>query len=854
MAKPKHDDRDIDIAVIKRGQRGRAKNVTWTWAKFRERAFDPEQDKSHTLPQYLRLSIDEQNKLKDVGSFVGGHFREGKRKRANLIARSILTLDVDQATEKQKDRLLDGTSGIAGYEYIVISTRKHEADKPRLRIVILMNRDVSVEEYGPLARIVASKLFKSVEASMDAVDDVSYRAPQIMYWPSVCKNAEFIAHHNTGKLLDPDDVLEDFGDWQDWSLLPHSEKRGVVRPTGSKKAEDPTLKVGWVGAFCRTYDVPAAIEKYLPEIYTPGDDHSSKPRYTYLLGSSSNGFIIEDDGAFGYSHHGTDPVAERLVNSFDLVRTHLFGAEDTGTNTDDLSPTKWPSFKAMVEFIENDPEVLAAFNPDLEEAFQDLGDEESAIEPTEHEAEVDTLLGPPPKKKKTPLDLMNGKHAIARQAGRTVILTFERDGHVEFGSLADLNLYYANNRVPTAKTSEPLSAWWIRQPDRRTYPGGVAFMPGRTRKGLYNLWQGFSVEPDPDASCKYFLDHLRVIVCKNRKAEYDYLIGWMAHMIQHPEEKPGVAVAMKGVKGAGKDTVGDYLAELFKRHRIKVSQMEHLTGKFNAHQAAALLIHVEEGIWAGDKSAVGPLNSVITSPTIRIEKKGLDTFELDSYCRVIITTNERWAVPATKGERRYAVYEVSGDKAKNTKYFAKIAEEKEGSGPAALLHFLMHYDLTGFDVRNPPETEGLANQKMAGLKGVEKFWYDVLAEGDLPSSDGDYLFPDLENHGDEEPAAGWRETWKRVWSGELYAAYEAWHKKHRHQGEIESSDIVGRMISIMCPSRTRKRKAVGSRGTRREYFYSFPPVRRAREEFATWLESEIEWGDEEENEIDDLLG
>ena len=37
-----------------------------------------------------------------------------------------------------------------------------------------------------------------------------------------------------------------------------------------------------------------------------------------------------------------------------------------------------------------------------------------------------------------------------------------------------------------------------------------------------------------------------------------------------------------------------------------------------------------------------------------------------------------------------------------------------------MLHFLQTYDLTGFDVGIPPDTVGLANQKLAGLRNVER--------------------------------------------------------------------------------------------------------------------------------------
>ena len=118
------------------------------------------------------------------------------------------------------------------------------------------------------ARLLAFLL----DPTMDTVDDVSYRPAQMMYFPSISSDGEFIFHHNPGELCDGEAVLEGFPEWRDFTKLPYSEKQGQKRPS-AKKAEDPTTKPGIIGAFCRAYDIPAAIDKFLPDTYAPDDDH-----------------------------------------------------------------------------------------------------------------------------------------------------------------------------------------------------------------------------------------------------------------------------------------------------------------------------------------------------------------------------------------------------------------------------------------------------------------------------------------------------------------------------------------------------------------------------------------------------
>ena len=149
---------------------------------------------------------------------------------------------------------------------------------------------------------------------------------------------------------------------------------------------------------------------------------------------------------------------------------------------------------------------------------------------------------------------------------------------------------------------------------RRQYPK-VVFEPGGTPAGSFNLWRGFAVQPNAGASCRPFLDHLRANVCRGDTENFKWLIGWLAHMVQPPAEEPGVAIVLRGGCGVGKTLVGNYVGALFPAHHVTVAQPSELTGNFNAHLQNALLIQVEEGFWAGDKSAEGALKNLVTSET-----------------------------------------------------------------------------------------------------------------------------------------------------------------------------------------------------------------------------------------------
>lgn len=422
---------------------------------------------------------------------------------------------------------------------------------------------------------------------------------------------------------------------------------------------------------------------------------------------------------------------------------------------------------------------------------------------------------------------LNERHAVVSIRGKTLIATDRADGGVDFGAERDLHARYANDRVQvTDKRTEPVSAKWMRDPDRRQFLEGVEFAPGGAPPGVLNLWRGWAVEPDPGASCERFLEHVRAVVCGGNRDHADYVLGWLAHMVQRPHEKPGVALVLRGAKGAGKDSVGEYVSRMIgRRHAPTVAQSEHITGRFNARMENALFFHVQEGAWAGDRKAEEVLKYLVTSEFVEIERKGIDSINLRSVLRMFISANAQWVVPASRDERRWAVFEVADSFMGNDAYFRALRAEMNGSGPAALLHFLRSYDLSRFNVRKAPETEGLRNQKLASLRGIHRWWFEVLHSGEI----GTYA---TEHDGEWETDA---QTFGRE---ELRATYLTYMRGRRYDGDTLDSREFGRVLREMLPSLLDRRPRTSAGRVRQ---YVLPPLSTAREEFAAWLGSTLDW-------------
>lgn len=325
----------------------RWKNNEISWDDFCKRV-STTQTTTETVEEYRKMTKPQQDAVKDVGGFVGGHLRGGRRKTGTVLCRSMLTLDMDHGTPD----ILDELSLFHSHEMCVYSTHKHTPEAPRLRLIFPLKRDVSEEEYPALARKVAQ------EIGMDLFDDTTYQPHRLMYWPSTSSNGEYVFRVMDGDILDPDAYLGLYDDWRDVSTWPVSSRESEAVKKAAKQQADPLAKTGAVGAFCRTYPIREAIEKFLPDVYAPS---AMEGRYDYIPADSSAGVIIIDE-KFAYSFHATDPACGQLLNAFDAVRVHKFPDDD---------PKK--SYNAMAEFAVADERVkLRIFEEKRQAAAEDF--------------------------------------------------------------------------------------------------------------------------------------------------------------------------------------------------------------------------------------------------------------------------------------------------------------------------------------------------------------------------------------------------------------------------------------------------------------------------------------------------
>lgn len=146
-------DNEIAIALGKSRKEMRWKNRDIMWSLFIQKL--SETHKTHeTLAEYLKSDKSRQDEIKDIGGFVGGTLSEGRRRADSVLSRSVITLDVDNASRDFWDDFVMYYDNAA----VVYSTHKHSPEKPRLRLAVPLDRPVTPDEYVPIARRIAGNL------------------------------------------------------------------------------------------------------------------------------------------------------------------------------------------------------------------------------------------------------------------------------------------------------------------------------------------------------------------------------------------------------------------------------------------------------------------------------------------------------------------------------------------------------------------------------------------------------------------------------------------------------------------------------------------------------------------------
>lgn len=346
------------------------------------------------------------------------------------------------------------------------------------------------------------------------------------------------------------------------------------------------------------------------------------------------------------------------------------------------------------------------------------------------------------------LENMNKKHAILSHTGQIKVMGTEatrNSNHKEyvFPSTDDFKKRYKNERYFVRKfdaKGKPIlaemdigTAWELWE-HRRQYDG-IDFHPYDDRSSRYdddivwdywddwdsatkeNGWVGEKVKrglskfmdigvlnnlstitQDTDAleGCNLWVHNVRENVLGNYKGEnharfFHYLICWCSRTLtHHGKDRAKIVPVLKGNQGTGKGMFASRYGELFGKHFLHIMNSNQIGQRFNMQMMDALLVYVNEAVFAGSQVIRTLLKGLITEDEIQLEQKYLPSFMGKSHMRFIYSSNEDWVVPIEWDNRRYWMLEVTNSLSGVAKdeYFGRLMKQWDLIGKESLYKFL----------------------------------------------------------------------------------------------------------------------------------------------------------------------
>lgn len=414
---------------------------------------------------------------------------------------------------------------------------------------------------------------------------------------------------------------------------------------------------------------------------------------------------------------------------------------------------------------------------------------------------------------------LNKRYALAR-AGNKALIIDERSEPIGLLPPREFETLYSNIKISDGKKSVALGKYWLHHPNRRQYLDGIVFDPSdNSPPENYNLWNGFAINPDPTKSCDLFLRHLKDVICNGDDDCFNYFIHWLAHLVQHPNKLPGVAICLRSTQGTGKGILMQYIGKIFGRHYTHLMDKSKLLGQFTGHLDKAVFVFADELHWSNNRSDTGVLKGLVTEPTRLMERKNHDAIEVNNYVHLIMASNEALVVPAEIGDRRFFILDVPDTKKGDSSYFDAFGEEMNNGGPEALLAHLQAIDLTEFKAAYFPKTAARADQQLQSLEPIYAWAHELLQQSSINISGLD------------------KDNWPtEVEKSPLYQLYCDWLSRHRSGINPEGVGVMTRKLSSIGI----KTKKLSVNGQRRQG-YSLLPLETLRKNFEVLLGYSIEW-------------
>jgi hypothetical protein len=280
------------------------------------------------------------------------------------------------------------------------------------------------------------------------------------------------------------------------------------------------------------------------------------------------------------------------------------------------------------------------------------------------------------------------------------------------------------------KKMMPASSYWENQTYEQYF--GEVFDPSTNERIVnekVNLWEGLALNP-VKGNCDVLINFIRNNIGSGNETYYDWLVGYMSHIVREPKNKETHIVALIGEPGCGKSSFIKILERIFGNYSLVVDDAERVLGRFNGALKNKIIINLDEATFRGDKKTSNKIKNMVTSNTLNIENKGFEIQQFPNYIRLWITSNDENSCFIEDKDRRYFVLKVINRSSEHE--WIKIHEAIESDVTmSAFLEYLISYESATYKSYSlPPLTELKLESQIDNLNSIAQFVISYIENGD----------------------------------------------------------------------------------------------------------------------------
>lgn len=230
------------------------------------------------------------------------------------------------------------------------------------------------------------------------------------------------------------------------------------------------------------------------------------------------------------------------------------------------------------------------------------------------------------------------------------------------------------------------------------------------------------VNPEIKEKLNILLSYMKEILSDNNESSYQFLIKWLANMLQGNKNQS--CLYLKGEQGIGKSTLFEFLREYVIGDDLFLETGSGpLKKDFNSILVGKLLVFFEEleCFTSGEWSAISSkLKRQITSKVINIEGKNQNAYQTRNINNYAIGSNFD-AVKDAEG-RRFFILDINNKRKGNKPYWKNIYDncfnKKVGR---AFFYYMLEIDVSSFDSQDFPQTKNKLDTFAKRLDNIELF-------------------------------------------------------------------------------------------------------------------------------------